>query len=72
MDVRTLLEQLKNDRNVAIARERECRKKIKSCQPYSEEELYWEHEYDKAWMESSDLKIAIMIIEKTMGARKGE
>ena len=66
VDVNTLLEQLKADRNTAIARQRECRKKLKSCQADSEEELYWAQAYDTAWMESSDLGMAIKIIEKKL------
>ncbi len=72
MNVRILLEQLKSDRNAAIARQRLCIKNMKTCRPDSKEELNWAQEYDKAWMESSDLKTAITIIEKTMDTYKGE
>lgn len=72
IDVNALLEQLKSDRNAAIARQRLCIKNMKTCQSGSKEELNWAQEYDKAWLESSNLKTAITIIEKTMDAYKGE
>ena len=68
MDAQTLLEQLKADRNAAIARQRKCRKNIKSAEEAGDPKmvLHWEQEYDRAWFESSELKRTIDIIEKKL------
>lgn len=68
MTASELLELLKADRNAAIARERECTKNIKAFMKVGDEEmvLHWAQEYDIAWLEASELRRAIDIIEKRL------
>ena len=68
MMVSELLELLKADRNAAIARGRECTKKIKEFDKLGDEKmvLHWAQEYDRAWLEASELRRAIDIIEKKL------